>query len=145
MKIKGVRHSSSTFSVDKLEQIIYIVLSHQLLTVETSGGDTNAVIMSLVQNSKLASTPGSDVLLCFAPVSGMASNRGGIIPSILFWGEKFWTPFLETTPSRNDIARELQLDKAEFESLEHPLGNVDMIYEIDAVDIPDLDWGSFNY
>ena len=143
MKIKGVRHSSSSFGIEKLKQIIYIVLSHQSVTVETGSGDISAVIMSLVQNSKLASTPNSDVLMCFAPISGMTSC-GGIIPSILFWREKFWTPFLETTPSKNDIARELQLDKAEFESLEHPLGNVDMIYEINAVDIPDLDWGAFN-
>ena len=146
--ITGQLHSCPIHSMNNLAPVTYIVLDHKSIKVKVESGKTvDAVIMSLDQNPKMVSSPGSDVLLCYAPQLGTISEIRAIIPSVLFWTDRFWTPFLETTPSRIDLARELQLNgiRCSDGKVSYPYINVDIIYEINVVDIPDLDWGLFNY
>lgn len=144
--ITGEQHSSSTYSLNQLTPLTYIVLDHKPIKVQTKSGKiVDAVIMTIFQDPKMAVLPDTDVLLCYAPTMGAIHEIRAIIPSVLFWMDKFWTPFLSTTPSRIDLAHELQLDGANQDTATHHCSNIDIIYEINVVDIPELDWGLFNY
>jgi hypothetical protein len=132
--------------MDQLAPVTYIVLDHKTVEVDVGNRVVDATIMSLAQNPKLVSSPDTNVLLCFAPRLGTTGPHA-IIPSVVFWTDRFWVPFLDITPSRVDLARELQLGGVTYndDKPTYPFANVDVLYEIDVTNIPDLDWGLFNH
>ena len=157
MKITDTRHRYGVFDVGRADQIAYIVIDHRPIVVEANGVDVDAIIVSLRQNNKELSTPYTDVLFCLSPSVlgrlGVVGEYRAILPSVICWREKFWVPFLNIVPSVEQIAHDLQLAGVVFRASpggvpEGPYdgtSNVDVIYEVDKVVVPELDWELFNH
>jgi len=147
LDIEGGRYEDNTFSAaDSGGFMVFSVLATADLAVRCrmmgtyttyakDGGTMSAIGVLFDGKLDRLSVPSSDVLLCITP--GMTSDgfRGG--PSIIWWRDKFWVPFRFTVPALQELVVSLGWPTEDESGL-----HFDVIYEINANDIPEFDFSN---
>lgn len=83
-----------------------------------------------------------DMLICFPPAQGTYYNGiSGIVPSVLYWRDRFWTEIIDSEPNRQDLERIVRDAGSVPDSAE-----ISIVYEVSVFDIPEsLDFNQPDY